>query len=42
MYGCEADYLYAIKSLFKDHPNLLIITAFIISIFIFAFALRIC
>ncbi len=41
MYGCEANYLYAIKCLFKDTPMLLIGIVFLCSIFIFALSLRI-
>lgn len=41
MYGCEANYLYAIKCLFKDTPMLLIGIVFICSILIFATSLRI-
>lgn len=41
MYGCEANYLYAIKCLFKDTPMLLIGIVFICSILIFSLSLRI-
>jgi len=41
MYGCEANYLYAIKCLFKDTPMFLIGIVFICSILIFALSLRI-
>lgn len=41
MYGCESNYLYAIKCLFKDSPMLLIGIVFTSSIFIFALSLRI-
>ena len=41
MYGCEANYLYAIKCLFKDSPMMLIGIVFLCSIFIFALSLRI-
>jgi potassium intermediate/small conductance calcium-activated channel subfamily N protein 2 len=41
MYGCESDYLYAIKCLFKDSPMLLIGIVFTSSILIFALSLRI-
>ena len=41
MYGCESDYLYAIKCLFKDSPLCLIGLVFAISIVIFAISLRI-
>ena len=41
MYGCECNYLYAIKCLFKDSPMLLIGIVFISSILIFALSLRI-
>jgi hypothetical protein len=41
MYGCEGNYLYAIKCLFKDTPMLLIGIVFISSIIIFALSLRI-
>jgi potassium intermediate/small conductance calcium-activated channel subfamily N protein 2 len=41
MYGCESNYLYAIKCLFKDSPMLLIGIVFICSILIFATSLRI-
>lgn len=41
MYGCESNYLYAIKCLFKDTPMLLIGIVFISSILIFALSLRI-
>ena len=41
MYGCESNYLYAIKCLFKDTPMFLIGIVFICSILIFALSLRI-
>ena len=41
MYGCESNYLYAIKCLFKDSPMLLIGIVFVSSILIFALSLRI-
>lgn len=41
MYGCESNYLYAIKCLFKDSPMLLIGIVFVSSIMIFALSLRI-
>ena len=41
MYGCECNYLYAIKCLFKDNPMVLIGIVFISSIIIFALSLRI-
>lgn len=41
MYGCECNYLYAIKCLFKDSPMGLIGIVFICSILIFALSLRI-
>ena len=41
MYGCECDYLYAIKCLFKDSPMILIGIVFMTSIFFFALSLRI-
>lgn len=41
MYGCEANYLYSIKCLFKDSPMLLIGIVFICSILIFSLSLRI-
>lgn len=41
MYGCESNYLYAIKCLFKDTPMLLIGIVFVSSIMIFALSLRI-
>lgn len=41
MYGCESNYLYAIKCLFKDSPLCLIGVVFAISIVIFALSLRI-
>lgn len=42
MYLCKADYHFALKCMFKDYPNKLIISAFLISILLFSFALRIC
>ncbi len=41
MYGCESNYLYAIKCLFKDSPMSLIGIVFVCSILIFALGLRI-
>lgn len=41
MYGCESNYLYAIKCLFKDSPMSLIGIVFVSSILIFALGLRI-
>lgn len=41
MYGCESDYLYAIKCLFKDTPLSLIGIVFACSICIFSISLRI-
>ena len=41
MYGCESDYLYAIKCLFKDTPLSLIGIVFACSILIFSISLRI-
>ncbi|KRX03768.1 hypothetical protein PPERSA_04276 [Pseudocohnilembus persalinus] len=42
MYGCQANYQFAIKCLFQDHPLLLITVVFFLSVVVFAFALRIC
>ena len=41
MYGCESNYLYAVKCLFKDSPMSLIGIVFVCSILIFALGLRI-
>lgn len=41
MYGCESNYLYAIKCLFKDTPMMLIGIVFMSSILVFALSLRI-
>lgn len=41
MYGCESNYLYATKCLFKDSPMSLIGIVFVSSILIFALGLRI-
>ena len=40
MYGCDCDYLYSIKCLFKERPMTLMGAVFIASIFIFALLLR--
>ncbi|EGR28840.1 small-conductance calcium-activated potassium channel protein, putative [Ichthyophthirius multifiliis] len=42
MYACEADYLFVIKCIMKTYPYFLIISAMAISIFVFAFAIKIC
>jgi hypothetical protein len=42
MYLCKADYLHALKCIFKDYPNKLVGTYFFISILIFSFAMRVC
>ncbi len=41
MYGCESDYLYAVKCLFKDSPLSFVSVVFTGSILIFAICLRI-
>lgn len=41
MYGCQSDYLYATKCLFKDSPLALIGIVFVSSVLIFALGLRI-
>ena len=41
MYGCNFNYLYAIKCLFKDYPIPLIGFVFTFSVLIFAINLRI-
>lgn len=41
MYGCESNYLYAVKCLFKDSPMSLIGIVFVCSILFFALGLRI-
>lgn len=42
MYLCKADYQFALKCMFKDYPSQLIGSAFLISIVLFSFALRVC
>jgi len=42
MYACEADYLFVIKCIMKKQPYMLVTSAMAISIFYFAFAVRIC
>lgn len=39
MYGTKDDYLFVIKSLFKQRPGLLIIVAFCMTLPTFAYAL---
>lgn len=41
MYLCRADYLHALKCIFKDYPNQLVGTYFFVSILFFSFALRV-
>jgi len=40
MYGCKANYLFAIKCLFKDSPMMLMGIVFFVSVVFFAFGLR--
>lgn len=42
MYEAQNGYLYAIKGLFMDSPMMLIGVSFIVSIFYFTIAMRIC
>jgi len=39
MYGCKADYSFAIKCLFKDYPLTLLVVFFFLSSTIYAYAL---
>lgn len=41
MHLCKADYLYALKSAFKDYPNWFVSTYFLASILVFSFAIRV-
>lgn len=42
MYLCKADFQFALKCMFKDYPAELIGSAFLISIVLFSFAMRVC
>lgn len=42
MHGCEANYEYALKCMFKDSPALLILLFFGASIVLFSLAIQIC
>lgn len=42
MHGCQANYEYALKCLFKDSPALLILLFFTASIILFAYAIQLC
>ena len=42
MYGCDADYYYAIKCLMKNIPSKVIAICFIGTLLLFGHALRIC
>lgn len=41
MYGCRANYLFAVKCLFKDSPMTLMGIVFFVSVIVFALGLRI-
>ena len=42
MYGCPADWIFALKCIMKNSPGKLVFSLIIMTIFVFGHALRIC